>query len=146
MDGNFGLPLIIPCKPSRGMATLSAVLHAGAALAVLVSAISAPVKICIVAGIAAAGILRLSRAGLVRGDAARHLLLTARDEWRLVAADGGVEELVPVWPAFVHPGLVILHFASGTGARRVFVLTPDNSSQETLRRLRVRLRFPIRKP
>ena len=145
MDGDFELPLSIPCRPSQGLAILSVITYAGAVAAVLMSAVPVPVMVFIVTGLAAGCIRQLFRLGKDHSRTPPHLILTVREDWRLVAADGTTEELVRAVPAFVHPWLVILHFASGGGSRHVFALTPDNTEAETLRRLRVRLRFPLTK-
>lgn len=125
------------------MAILSVVMHAGAATAVLSSAIPGPVQACIALGLAGWCIVQVLGFHAERKRSPRDLILTVRGEWRLLGADGVAQELIPAPQVFVHPWLIVLHFGSGRGVRHVFALTPDNTDADVLRRLRVRLRFPM---
>lgn len=72
----------------------------------------------------------------------RQLMSTRGGEWMLVEADGKPRKLTPAPLNFVHPYLLILRFNARGGADHDFVLMPDNTDADVLRRIRVRMRFP----
>ena len=75
------------------------------------------------------------------------LLLNDKDEWYIIddIQDETEGEMVPIVllpESFVHTHLIVLMFRQGR-CKRVVILTPDNISRTTCRRLRVRLRFAL---
>lgn len=140
-DGGFGGALNIPCRTSRIVLLLECIMHAGALIAVILSAIPGWARILAVPLVAASYILWFRRHYIDRSGAARGMLqLTARDEWRLLTGAGEALELRLEPNAFVHPLLLVLSFAAA-GRRLCVLLLPDNTDADTLRRLRVRLGY-----
>ena len=138
----FDGPLTIPSRPSRILLLLGTAAHAGAVGALLIAGI--PAWLCAVLTVAVAcNLLLFIRRQYLRPRRApdRALQLSAGNEWRLMEGDGEIAALIPEPWAFVHPLLVVLPFVSAAGDRHVFVLLPDNADRDTLRRLRVRLRY-----
>ena len=75
------------------------------------------------------------------------LLLNDKDEWYIIDDMLGETEgeMIPIEllpESFVHTHLIVLMFRQGRYKRAV-ILTPDNISRTTCRRLRVRLRFTL---
>ena len=62
------------------------------------------------------------------------------EEWLLIRKNGRVVEAYLRQGALVHPMLIVLPFRYGLYFTAV-ILTPDKVNADTLRRLRVRLRF-----
>jgi len=78
------------------------------------------------------------------------LLLNDKDEWYIIDGIRGEKQaemvrLVLLPESFVHTHLIVLMFRQGR-CRRAVILTPDNISRTTCRRLRVRLRFTLSGP
>ncbi len=78
------------------------------------------------------------------------LLLNDKDEWYIIDDIRGEKEaemvrLVLLPESFVHTHLIVLMFKQGR-CKRAVILTPDNISRMTCRRLRVRLRFTLSGP
>ena len=69
----------------------------------------------------------------------RRLILNAGDEWKLVD-ERGARNITLLPGAFVHPRLLVLRFTDNSRGYS-FILTPTTVEGNTLRRLRVRLRF-----
>ena len=75
------------------------------------------------------------------------LLLNDKDEWYVIddrrgETEGGMIPVVLLPESFVHTHLIVLMFRQDR-CKRVVILTPDNISRTTCRRLRVRLRFTL---
>lgn len=142
----FEHPIRIECRPSLRVAALLAAVHLGALAAVMLAGIPAWLKVVGGALIAAVFIERARRTLREYFDPAPPLLqLNRRDEWHLLRADGS-DRLTPGSESFSHPSLIVLHLRDPAGASRFFVLAGDNAGRDDLRRLRVRLRFPISGP
>lgn len=81
---------------------------------------------------------------LHRGDAATEAVLQDDGSWTLAT---GLVEPRPALLAsdsLVTAQLTVLVFRLADGRRRSLLLLPDNLDPDTFRRLRVRLRFPLR--
>ena len=75
------------------------------------------------------------------------LLLNDKDEWYVIddrrgETEGEMVPIVLLPESFVHTHLIVLMFRQGR-CKRAVILTPDNISRTTCRRLRVRLRFTL---
>jgi hypothetical protein len=139
-------PIRIEWRPSLRVAALLATVHLGALAAVALAGIPGWLKFVIDALIAAVFIGRARRTLREYLDPAPPVLqLNRRDEWHLLRA-GGSDRLAPGSESFSHPSLIVLHLRDAAGASRFFVLAGDNAGRDDLRRLRVRLRFPISRP
>ncbi|MBI2994977.1 MAG: hypothetical protein HYY48_12495 [Gammaproteobacteria bacterium] len=143
MESDFELPINVRYRSSRRLALLLVAMHAGAALAVSQAALPAWTSLCIVLVLACSGGLYIGQFSASWNRGPVELTLTAADQWLVKSADGTRQELQPMPPAFVHPWLLILRFKGSGNARQTFLFTPDNCDADLLRRLRVRLAFPV---
>jgi len=139
----FERPIRIEYRPSPRMLVLFAAMHLGAVAAVALTGGSAGMKACI-AALVAAVLLRQSRQwrSALRDTAPPILQLDAGDQWRLLH-DGRSERMSLGTDCLALPGLIVLHLRDEARANRFFILAPDNAPRDALRRLRVRLRYPI---
>ena len=139
----FERPIRIEYRPSPRVVTVLAIMHLGALAAVAISGMPGWAKFCAAALIAAA-LFRLARQWLreFQDPVPPTLLLNGRDEWRLLRRRGS-ERLTAGTDSLSLPGLTILHLRDEAGSNRFFILAPDNAPADILRRLRVRLRFPV---
>jgi hypothetical protein len=141
----FGQDLCIEFRRSRMLMMLSSAAHAGAVVCVAVSGVprwAAAILICILA----LGFLAEFRA--YRRDHREQPLryvLDSGDRWRCIRPDGTAVHLRVRGDPFVQPWLVVLRLTDGR-RRHTLVLTADNCHPDTLRRLRVRLRYPLADP
>lgn len=139
----FERPIRIVCRPSLRVTIVLVLMHLGAFAAVALSGISAVAKL-------AAGLLitasvltqwrRVRREFLEREPPV--LQLDGRDEWRLLHADRD-EPMTPGSDTVALPWLVVLHLRDPARTGRFFILTTDNVPRDVLRRLCVRLRYPL---
>ena len=139
--GAFELPVRINIHPSRWLAMALAIIHAGALLILLIVHLDLSIKLLVILAIILSflncfyiHIWRKSSHSIVE------LVLNERDEWLLIRRDGQVLEPRLRSGAYVHPYLVILPFQYGWYFTTV-ILTPGTVDKDTLRRLRVRLRY-----
>lgn len=72
--------------------------------------------------------------------------LNASDEWQIISQQALVQHLRLQGRAFVHPELVIMRFKNEPGELINVILTAGNCTPVTHRRLRVRLRYPVKQP
>lgn len=140
MDSAFALPIRITYRPPSWLLIALITSHTGA----IISVFAVPVPFWLKALLSAAVLAGLMRSVLdyLRyryRTSPRRLILNAGDEWTLADEQG--EQNITLLPgAFVHPRLLVLRFAAGR-RRYVFILCPSTVDRNTLRRLRVRLRF-----
>ena len=140
MESPLELPLFIPYRPSRRVALLNTLVHAGAVLCLFLTELS-----LVICGLLAAVIL------VHYGFYLRQFLspqpvtfkLDRRERWQLLQEGKEAVDLKLLPGAFVHPRLVVLCFREPAGRTRFCVLTDDNLDRQTLRRLRVRLRWEV---
>ena len=132
--------LLIPCRASPTLLIASIVLHAGGVIALLLAQVPGWAA-------AGAGVLIVLHGCAVHGRLGPNspttrlsLELDVRSEWQLLDENGKRIPLEPRGRPFVHPLLIVLEFRTGSGSRHEFILLPDNTDAEILRRLRVRLR------
>ena len=140
---NFEAPVCIAYRPPRGLFRLVCGIHAGAICGVWLAALPTFVRIAFSAVIAVSA-WRLLRtiSGERNDDDAFALRLDGRDAWSVRKGDEPWQTAMLLPGAFVHPACQVLRLNTQAG-RRTFILTPGNVPDEVLRRLRVRLRYPI---
>lgn len=78
-------------------------------------------------------------------QAKRSFRLDGQDRWWLLREDGKALRLQRLPGSLVHPWLVVLRFKDAAGRVYSQALLNDNMDAPSLRRLRVRLRFPLRR-
>lgn len=71
--------------------------------------------------------------------------LDRQDRWQLLREDGKALRLKRLPGTLVHPWVVVLRFKDEAGRVYSQVLRTDNMDEASLRRLRMRLRFPLRR-
>lgn len=142
--GAFELPIRIKMLPSTWLTAALVISHGGALLILIIMvSLNLWIKLSVVLVIILSFlhcfyiyIWRKSSHSIVE------LVLNERDEWLLIRRDGQVLEPRLRSGTFVHPLLVVLPFQYGWNFPTV-ILTPGTVDKDTLRRLRVRLRFQI---
>ncbi len=137
----FELPIRIEIKPSKWLAIGLAISHIGAILMLWFVDLALWTKMLLV--IVAMLSLIHSFYFYIWQKSPRsliELILNDNEEWLLIRNDGRVVEADLRQGAFVHPMLIVLPFRYGLRFTSV-ILTPDKVNADTLRRLRVRLRF-----
>ena len=139
MESPLELPIFIHYRPSKRVGVFNTLVHAGAIFCLFLSDI--PVAVAVLAGTVV-----LTNYGfcLKRFLAPEHACfkLDRHDRWQLLQDDREPVELRLLPGALVHPKLIALCFREPDGRTRYCVLTHDNLDRQTLRRLRVRLRWP----
>ena len=140
MDSPLELPIFIPYRPSRQVCLFNTLVHAGAVVSLVLADIPHGAAVLIGAGV-------LAHYGYYLG---RHLSpenicfkLDRGDRWQLLREGNEAADLKLLPGALAHPHIVVLCFREAGGRPRSCVLTRDNLDAQTLRRLRVRLRWPI---
>jgi len=144
---NFELPIRFPLTPSKWLVAVVYFSHLGALVCIIFSNI--PVLLLqamfvIVLFSLAYWHYKMIYLPIINPT---ELLLNDKDEWYIIDGIRGETEgeMVPVAllpESFVHTHLIVLMFRQGRHKRAV-ILTPDNISRTTCRRLRVRLRFTL---
>ncbi len=145
------MPIFIDYRPSLRLGIFNTLIHFGAIFCLLLTDIplvlTGLVGTCVLVHYACYA-RRYLRA--LNGRTKALLKLDKQNRWQLIRAGGETSEeiidldLLP--GTLVHPLIVALRFKDETGRIRACVMTPDNLDKQTLRRLRVRLRFPLRSP
>ncbi|MCY4211674.1 MAG: hypothetical protein OXD47_07855 [Gammaproteobacteria bacterium] len=134
----FELPILIHYRPSRQVAVFNSVLHVGAVCCLFLAQLPLVVSVLITAIILGHYGCYLRR---VLGPQQLCLQLDRHERWLLLQAGQEAVELRLLPGALVHPRVVVLCFREPDGRTRSCVLTHDNLDAQTLRRLRVRLRW-----
>lgn len=142
MTNHFELPVLITVKTSKWLKFWLYIIHLLVIPVILITGLGWPVKalLTIIVGISLCFVDRNyiqlpGRSSVVR------IMLNDADEWWLSTAQGDTINAALLPPAFVHPLLISLLFQA-QGRKFTVILTPDVVNADTLRRLRVRLRFP----
>ena len=135
------LPIFIPCRPSIRVCLFNTLAHAGAIFCLVLADLPHLVTVLIGAGV-------LTHYGfyLIRFFSPENICfkLDGDDRWQLLRPGRAAVDLGLLPGALVHPKIVVLCFREPGGRTRSCVLTRDNLDAQTLRRLRVRLRWPYR--
>lgn len=139
MDFPLELPIYIPYRPSRRVCLFNALVHAGAVFCLFLADI--PYVAAVLVG---AGVLAHYGYCLRRFLSPENICLKLHKggRWQLLREGNKAADLRLLPGALVHPHIVILCFRETGGRTRSCVLTRDNLDTQTLRRLRVRLRWP----
>ncbi|MEX2523338.1 MAG: hypothetical protein WD750_00115 [Gammaproteobacteria bacterium] len=135
----FLLPLYLRSLPFTALIIPISIVHFGAILCVFFSSLPVLLKSMSSLLIAVSGLLTirgvLARSGL-------QLVLNRRGDWFLIEATGKTRAVMPVSGQILHANLVFLTVRDEEGGKLFpFVFTPWNTDADTLRRLRVRLRY-----
>ena len=141
----FESPIRIIYRPPVLLIYFLTFLHLAAILCILISAIPSPFGSILIAAITASYINE-SRRYLCGRKHPIHLVLHPDSRWLLINRNDDqdtVSEVKLKDGAFVHPLLIVMNFHA-EGTRFPIIFTSNNCDGDTMRRLRVRLRFPNR--
>lgn len=141
-SSNFELPIRFQLTPSKRFIAVLYLSHSGALAGIYFSNISVILSqlMCLIAILSL--VYSHYKMFYLLKKKSTELILNSRDEW-YICEEGG--ELIPVDllpDSYVHTHLVVLMFRQGSH-KRIVILTSDNISKTTCRRLRVRLRFTL---
>ncbi len=147
MSNAFLQLLIIDYRMSRGILIYLLLLHILALLALWYShlhlVISLPASLVVLGSLA-------WRSRQWRNSAqcppVHQVILDSENRWWLRMREAGDRRLGLLPGSFVHPWMIILRFVDEAAKRYTLILCDDNLDADTLRRLRVRLRYPNNSP
>ena len=139
MESPLELPIFIHYRPSKRVGVFNALVHAGAIFCLFLSGIPATATALIGTAVLTNYGFYLKRY-LFPEDAC--FRLDRHDRWQLLQGNREAVDLRLLPGALVHPKIIALCFRGLSGRTRYCVLTHDNLDKQTLRRLRVRLRWP----
>lgn len=135
-------PLRLECRSSRWLVSAVAGVHGGALLALVPLPLAWWLKLLLMAGVVAQGVITWRRhVTFSSSRSVKRLVWTAENRWELCDAAGSCREARLLPAAYVHPFLVILRFATEDKRRCAVILPPDSIDPDTHRRLRVQLRL-----
>lgn len=134
------LPIFIPYRPSKRVCLFNSLVHAGALFCLVLTDIPPGL-----AGLIGTGILAHYGCYLKQFLFPENVCfkLDRGDRWQLLRENHEAVDLKLLPGALVHPRIVVLCFREPGRRTHACVLTHDNLDQQTLRRLRVRLRWPL---
>ena len=135
-------PIVVPGRPSPRLTALDIMVHLGALLGLFLADFGLGWKAAAGVAIAWRGVRSLQSR---LGQAKLSFRLDGQDRWQLLREDGNALRLKRLPGSFVHPWLVVLRFKDENGRVYSQALRADNMDAPSLRRLRVRLRFPRRR-
>ncbi len=144
---NFELPIRIPLTPSKWLIAVIYFSHLGALACIYFSNISLlQMQVMYMIVLFSLAYWHYKMIYLLQRNSTE-LLLNDKDEWYIIndRRDETEGEMVPIEllsESFVHTHLIVLMFRQGR-CKKAVILTPDNISMTTCRRLRVRLRFTL---
>lgn len=135
-------PIVVPGRPSPRLMAVDILVHLGALLGLFLADFGLGWKALAGVVIAWRGVRSL-RSRLAQAQLS--FRLDGQDRWWLLREDGKALRLRRLPGSFVHPRLVVLRFKDENGRVYSQALRADNMDAPSLRRLRVRLRFPLRR-
>ena len=138
LEAPFELPIFIHYRPSVRVGIFNTLVHIGAIFCLFLAEI--PVTVMVFTGICVLvhyGIY--IKRFLSPGDIC--FKLDRHDQWQLFSDSHEAVNLRLLPGALVHPQIVVMCFKDADGRTYPCVLTHDNLDKQTLRRLRVRLRW-----
>ena len=144
---NFELPIRIPLTPSKWLIAVVYFSHLGALASIYFSNISLlQLQAMYLIVVFSLVYWHYNMIYLLQRNPTE-LLLNDKDEWYVIddirgETEGEMSPVELLPESFVHTHLIVLMFRQGRCNRSV-ILTPDNISRTTCRRLRVRLRFAL---
>lgn len=139
MEFPLELPISIPYRPSIRVCLFNTLVHAGAIFCLVLTGLPHTATVLVGAGVLMHYGFYLKRFLLPENICLR---LDRDDRWQLLRPGRAAVDLKLLPGALVHPKIVVLCFREPGGRSRSCVLTHDNLDATTLRRLRVRLRWP----
>lgn len=141
MTNHFELPVLISVKASKWLKFWLYIIHLLVIPVILITCLAWPVIILLTTTVAIS--LYFVNCNYIRlqgKNSVVRIMLNDADEWWLATAHGDSINATLLPAAFVHPLLISLPFQA-QGRKFTVILTPDIVNSDTLRRLRVRLRF-----
>lgn len=144
---NFELPIRFPLAPSKWLIVVLYLIHLGALACIYFSNISLLLlQAMYLIVLFSLAYWHYKMIYLLKKNPTE-LLLNDKDEWYFIYGirdekEGETVPLLLLPESFVHTHLIVLIFEEDRRKRAV-ILTPDNISRTTCRRLRVRLRFTL---
>jgi hypothetical protein len=143
MTNNFELPIVITVRPSKWLNLWLYITHIFAIPVVFMADLVVPVQVLLIVTICLSLFFSIGKYIYFReANSIVRIILNGADEWWLTTVRGDTISATLLPAALVHPLLVILPFQTRDGTYTV-ILTPDVTDPDMLRRLRVRLRFPL---
>ena len=138
LEAPFELPIFIHYRPSLRVGIFNTLVHAGAIFCLFLADI--PATVIVFTG--ACVLLHYGRY-ITRFLSPEDICfkLDKHDQWQLFSGNLEAVNLRLLPGALVHPQIVVLRFKDTAGRIHPCVLTHDNLDRQTLRRLRVRLRW-----
>lgn len=147
MSNAFLQPLIIDYHMSRGVWIYLLLLHILAMIALWYShlhlAISLPASLVVLGSLVWRSRQRRNSA---QCRPVHQVILDSENHWWLRLHEAGDRRLGLLPGSFVHPWIIIMRFVDEAKVRYTLILCHDNLDAATLRRLRVRLRYPNNSP
>ena len=140
MEAPLELPIFIHYRPSMRVGAFNTAVHIGAIFCLLVADISLALTGLLGAGVLAHCVYYLRR---LLSPEQVCFKLHKDGRWQLLREEHEAVDLSLLPGALVHPHLIVLCFREAGGRTRYCALTHDNLDAQTLRRLRVRLRWPL---
>ena len=143
MDSAFKLPIHIYYRPPAWILPLLGFSHAGAIICVFSVAVPALAQWLTFILLLASLIRHMHETTRSREPGTGiQLFIDSQDKWWIIDAHSAIQgQLLPA--ALVHPALVIVRVKLPDRIHAL-ILTNGNVNADTLRRLRVRLRYPMR--
>ncbi|HKS93501.1 MAG TPA: protein YgfX [Gammaproteobacteria bacterium] len=134
----YGEPLELDIRPSRQVASLLLAIHLTAA--VVISQLPMPLMSRLI--IFAAILTSLAWNGVMFWRRTPKRLLWSREQgWRITDRRGVTHDLDLLPQAYLGNWMMVAHFQTSRGRRRAVILAHDSCSADSLRRLRVMLRY-----
>jgi len=134
----YGAPLEINIRPSRQVASLVLAIHLTAAVICSQLPLSLLSRVVILLGILVSliwnGVLFWRRTP-------KRLLWSQEEGWRIKDHKGTLQRVELLPQAYLGNWITIAHFRTSKGRRRTVMLARDSCSGDSLRRLRVLLRY-----
>ena len=141
INNAFELPLRLKNQPSKWLTCWLGMIHSVSLILLLFVELALWIKLILVTFILLSLFYNLkSHVFLGFPGSILEVYLNQNDEWILYRRDGNIVEARLRNGAFVHPKMVILPFRYGMNFTSV-VLIPNQDNKDTLRRLRVRLKY-----
>jgi hypothetical protein len=135
------LPVVLPLRPSRRLATALLAGHCGSLLLLPLIVVPAWLTLILIVAVLSSLYRIWRRLWFLTGDPITELVLLPSGEWRITSLDHRGCSAHLLTDSVVHPQLTVLCFKLADGRRRSAILTVDNTDPDAFRRLRVRLRF-----
>lgn len=134
----YGEPLELDIRPSRQVASLLLAIHLTAAVVIAQLPMALTSRLAILAAILASLIWN----GVMFWRRTPKKLLWSREQgWRITDRRGHTHDLDLLPQAYLGNWMMVAHFQTPGGKRRAVMLARDSCSADSLRRLRVMLRY-----